>query len=190
MSYIISKSGYEEIESDPMAAAMDLNISNRGKAAGDCGYVIESNPERFKVTERGLEEKSLPELVEAGLESLDALKAQKKAEIKAAYLAQRATVNKGILSATLGKEIDCRESDITDMTIIFNSLVRSGASGLPDGYKCKDDSYVPCTTVQLGKVLDEMTAEIWAMWGHLQELTSAIDACKKAADVEKIVWVF
>ena len=189
MSYIISKTGYTEVDADPVSLQMDLTISNRGKSPKDREYAVEDDPERYKLTEKGLEIKSLSELVEAGVESLDTLKIQKKEQIKAAYLAQRTTVNKGITSAVLGKEIDCRESDFVNMKATYDMMTMGGQTALSKGYKCKDNvTYIPCTAAQLGQVVLELGAEITSMWGHQDDLCNRIDACTKVADVEAIEW--
>jgi len=186
MSYIITKSGYEKIESDPMATAMDLNISNRGKRPEDCEYVVETAPERYKVTERGLEEKSLSELITAGLESLDTLKDQKKAEIKAAYQNERVTGYKGIMSSTLGVKIDCRESDVQNIQSLIYYLEANGITEY--FYKCYDNTEIPCTLTQMKAVLAELIAGRLSMGGLKNALTKQIDNCTTVEQVEAIIW--
>jgi hypothetical protein len=186
MSYIITKSGYTEVDADPVALAMDLNISNRGKSPEDCEYVVEASPERYKVTSNGLENKSLAELVNDGVESLDTLKAQKKAEIKAAYQNERVTGYKGIMSSTLGVKIDCRESDVQNIQSLIYYLEANGITEY--FYKCYDNTEIPCTLTQMKAVLAELIAGMLSMWGLKNALTKQIDNCTTVEQVDAITW--
>ena len=124
----------------------------------------------------------------AWVDDIDALKVAKLAEISVAYIAERTTANKGITSATLGNAIDCRESDVLNISNLVTLLEASGTATY--FYKLKDNTDVDCTVAQIKVVLTEMIAALLSMWTLKQTLTEQVKSAATAAEVRAITWAW
>ena len=120
------------------------------------------------------------------VDDIDALRAAKLAEISAGYTAERTTANKGIISAALGKAIDCRESDVLNIQNLVTLLEASGTTTY--FYKLKDNTDVDCTVAQIKVVLTEMIAALLSMWTLKQTLTEQVNAATTAEEIQAIKW--
>lgn len=119
-------------------------------------------------------------------DDIEAAKQEKLAEISTAYTAERTTRNKGIISVTLGAEIDCRESDITNISSLITYLTATGVAEY--FYKCRDNSEIPCTVEQIKSVLTELITAQLSMWTVKQTLSKAVETATTAAEIQAITW--
>lgn len=79
--YLLNKHGHTEILESVHEIQMDISLTNRGKKPIDCEYIIESNPERYKITDAGLEPLTDEELVISGVITAEEAR-EKKNNIK------------------------------------------------------------------------------------------------------------
>ena len=122
----------------------------------------------------------------AWVDDLDAVKSAKRAEIAARYIAERTTVNAGITSETLGKVIDCRESDVLNIGNLITILEAEGTE--KHFYKVKDNTDVDCTLADIQAVLVELIKALMSMWTLKQTYITQIDAATTADEVAAISW--
>jgi len=133
----------------------------------------------------------IPSVTKSGVEwsdNLDAMRAAKLVEISSAYITERTTANKGITSATLGKIIDCRESDILNISNLVTLLEAQGVTSY--FYRIKDNTDVDCTVDQIKAVLAELIAALLSMWTLKQSLIAQVNAAKTAEEISAISWAW
>lgn len=120
--------------------------------------------------------------------NIDAIRAAKLRDISAAYIAERTTTNKGIMSATLSEIIDCRESDVINIFNLVTLLEAQGATVY--FYKIKDNTDVVCSVAEIKAVLAELIAALLSMWTMKQELIAQVNAATTAEDIQAIKWTW
>lgn len=119
---------------------------------------------------------------------LNELKRAKKDEISIAYVIERDETNKGILSPTLSEMIDCRKTDVQNVSTLISALEREGITNFY--YKLKNNTMVPCTVSQIKLVYGEMCNELLNIWKRKQELLALIDSASTEEQILSIVWSY
>ena len=118
--------------------------------------------------------------------NIEKYRQQVKDTINTAYDYERTTKNTGITSIVLNAVIDCRESDVLNMTNVAYMMEQTGVATID--YKCKDNSRKTITLAQLKQVNCELIAAQLGYWQKWDGLKASIDSATTVAQLQDIVW--
>lgn len=118
---------------------------------------------------------------------LTIIRNRKKDEIKSAYLKEKTETRNGIMSATLGVKIDCRELDYDQTKALKEYLEAKGLTST-NSYKVYDNSYITVTTDQLNEVLKEILCFQVELWNKKDALLNKINSLSSIEEINVVTW--
>lgn len=107
--------------------------------------------------------------------------------VQASYLRDgfnQAPLN-GLLT-TIGIKVDCKQSDVSLLTMLYNRLLQTGAANVA----LMDFNNVSqtITVAQLGQIIGEMIDNGLSIYAHKWAQAAALEAATTADQVAAIVW--
>ena len=87
---------------------------------------------------------------------------------------------------TFGIKVDCKQSDVSLLTMLYNRLLQTGATST----ELMDYNNVSqtVTVIELGQIISEMTDYGLSVYAHKWAQAAALAAATTAEEVQAVVW--